>query len=131
MLLAADTVVDLDGVSLGKPRDANEALATLGALAGRDHLVHTAFALLAGGGRRVDAVATTRVWFEQLSRPDLERYVASGDPFDKAGAYGIQGLGAALVARIEGDFYTVMGLPLGQVVRCLRGLGYELPGAPR
>jgi septum formation protein len=126
--LGADTVVELDGASLGKPRDRGEAAAMLAALAGREHLVHTAFALVDGPSRRrvTDAV-TTRVRFYALGRDEIDRYVESGDPMDKAGAYGIQGVGAALVERIDGDFYGVMGLPLGRVVRGLRTLGYSLP----
>jgi len=126
--LGADTVVELAGVSLGKPRDCAEAGQMLAALAGRDHLVHTAFSLVDGpSGRRIADSVTSRVWFHPLSRAEIEAYVASGDPLDKAGAYGIQGAGAALVERIDGDFYGVMGLPLGRVVRGLRTLDYDLP----
>ncbi len=128
VILAADTVVDLDGRSLGKPRDPAEASAMLAALAGREHLVHTAYALIDGeSGRRVDEISTTRVRFYPLSSEEIAAYVATGDPSDKAGAYGIQGRGAALVERIDGDFYTVMGLPLGGVVRALGALGFALP----
>lgn len=130
VIVAADTVVDVDGVPLGKPQDPDEALRMLRALSGREHLVHTAYALVDGsGGRRVDDVETTRVRFHPLAEDELAEYVASGDPFDKAGGYGIQGRGAALVAGIDGDFYTVMGLPLGRLVRRLRAWGYTLPSA--
>ena len=129
VILAADTVVDLDGVSLGKPRDRAEAAAMLGRLAGREDLVHTAYALVdPPGGRRLAETVTTRVRFYPLGQDEIDAYVATGDPLDKAGAYGIQGRGAALVERIDGDFYTVMGLPLGRVVRGLESLGYALPG---
>ena len=73
---------------------------------------------------------TTRVWFYRLEPAEIAEYVAGGEPMDKAGAYGIQGRAAALVERIDGDFYTVMGLPLARVVRALRGLGFTLP-APK
>jgi septum formation protein len=126
--IAADTVVDLDGVALGKPRDAAEASAMLTSLSGREHLVHTAFALaIPGAGTPTEERSTTRVRFYPLQREEIATYVASGEPFDKAGAYGIQGRAAALVEAVEGDFYTVVGLPLARVVRALRRLGFALP----
>jgi nucleoside triphosphate pyrophosphatase len=129
VILAADTVVDVDGVSLGKPRDRDEAAAMLARLAGREHLVHTAYSLVdLPGGRRLAETVTTRVRFYPLGQDEIDAYVATGDPLDKAGAYGIQGRGAALIERIDGDFYTVMGLPLGRVVRSLQSLGYAIPG---
>ncbi|MGH7728206.1 MAG: Maf family protein [Vulcanimicrobiaceae bacterium] len=132
LVVAADTVVELDGRSLGKPRDPEEARAMLVALGGREHLVHSAYALRDGPSRRrLDGVATTRVRFAPLESAALDAYVASGDPFDKAGGYGIQGRGAALVERIDGDFYTVMGFPLGEFIRRLPALGYVLPETPR
>jgi septum formation protein len=128
VILAADTVVDVDGTSLGKPGDLAEAAAMLASLAGREHLVHTALALVDGSsGRRLAESVTTRVRFYPLGREEIVDYVAGGDSMDKAGAYGIQGRGAALIERIDGDFYTVMGLPLGRVVRGLESLGYSLP----
>jgi septum formation protein len=131
VIVAADTVVDLDGVSLGKPRTMGEAASMLRALSGRKHLVHTAYVVAdVPSGRRIDAVLTTGVQFAQLNDDVIATYVASGDPMDKAGSYGIQGRGAALVERIEGDFYTVMGFPLGDFVRRLPELGYALPPPP-
>ncbi len=128
LIVAADTVVDLDGKSLGKPVGTRQARAMLGALAGRQHLVHTAYALReAAHSIAVDVTLTTRVRFAALAAADIAGYVATGEPFDKAGAYGIQGRGAALVTEIEGDFYTVMGFPLGDFVRRLPELGYMLP----
>jgi septum formation protein len=127
LTVAADTVVDLDGVALGKPVDAAEAAAMLGRLSGRRHAVHTAFCAIDGAGDgRLERALTTQVWFAPLSPVQIEAYVATGEPFDKAGGYGIQGRGAALVERIEGDFYTVMGFPLGEFVRSLPELGYRL-----
>ncbi len=128
LLVAADTVVDLDGASLGKPASPDEAASMLSRLSGREHLVHTAYSIVDGpSGRRRDGATTTKVRFCRLSPAEIEAYVASGDPLDKAGAYGIQGPGAALVEGIDGDFYSVMGLPLGAVTRDLRALGYRLP----
>jgi septum formation protein len=126
VIVAADTVVDLDGAALGKPLDAQAARAMLRALSGREHLVHTAYVVTDGSRGRIAGNVTSRVAFTALAAPDIERYVASGEPFDKAGGYGIQGRGAALVERIDGDFYTVMGFPLGEFVRRLPELGYVL-----
>jgi septum formation protein len=126
-MLAADTVVDLDGAALGKPRDPAEARRMLSSLSGREHLVHTAFALALPGGTPLEERATTRVRFYRLDPEEIATYVAGGEPLDKAGAYGIQGLAASLVEAIDGDFYTVMGLPLGRFVRTLRRLGFALP----
>ena len=127
VFVSADTVVDRDGAALGKPRSAAEAMTMLRSLAGRDHLVHTAFTVFDGeSGRRIEQCSTTRVRFWPLDEDRLQAYIATGDPFDKAGAYGIQGRGAALVESIDGDFYTVMGFPLGSFVRALSELGYAL-----
>lgn len=127
VIVAADTVVDLDGKALGKPSDAVGAEAMLASLAGREHVVHTTFVVVdVPAGRRVVRSSSTRVRFVPLSGEQIAAYVATGEPMDKAGAYGIQGRGAALVERIEGDFYTVMGFPLGEFVRSLPELGYAL-----
>ncbi len=127
LIVAADTVVDRDGTALGKPHDAREAAAMLASLSGREHIVHTAYvAIDTATGARVATSLSTTVRFAHLSPDTIERYVATGEPMDKAGAYGIQGRGAALVERIDGDFYTVMGFPLGDFVRRLPDLGYEL-----
>ncbi len=125
-ILAADTVVDLDGIALGKPAGDVEATGMLAALSGRVHCVHTAF-VLAAGGDSIAERATTRVRFYPLEPGEIAEYVATGEPFDKAGGYGIQGRAASLVEGIEGDFYTVMGLPLARVIRALRRLGFALP----
>jgi septum formation protein len=128
LIVAADTVVDLDGTALGKPTDDADAASMLRALSGRRHLVHTAYvALDTSSGRRIAATHTTLVSFAALASDTIDRYVATGEPRDKAGSYGIQGRGAALVERIDGDFYTVMGFPLGDFVRRLPELGYALP----
>ena len=126
LVVAADTVVDLDGTSLGKPRDREQAAEMLRALSGRRHLVHTAFAAAIDGGDVIERTETTEVRFWPLSEEEIASYVATGDSMDKAGAYGIQGRGAALVQRIDGDFYTVMGFPLGLFVRTMREHGAHL-----
>src|SRR5271166_1597953 len=127
VLVAADTEVVIDGDVLGKPRDPPEARAMLTRLSGRTHTVHTGFALTdRASGRSVSGVESARVTFLPLDRAQIDRYVATGEPLDKAGAYGIQGRGALLVASIDGDFYTVMGLPLARLGRAFASLGYEL-----
>ena len=130
VVVAADTVVDVDGTALGKPVDGADAARMLAALAGRTHCVHTAFALaLPGRDAPVEERVTTGVRFFALSPEEIAEYVATGEPMDKAGAYGIQGRAAALVESIDGDFYTVMGFPLGRFIRTVRRLGFALPAA--
>ncbi|MBT8479897.1 MAG: septum formation inhibitor Maf [Gemmatimonadetes bacterium] len=111
LIVAADTLVVLGDEILGKPGDAVDAVRMLMQLQGRRHEVYTGLALRVGGRIESD-VASTRVWFRSLVAAECEEYVASGEPLDKAGAYGIQGLGAALVQRIEGEYFNVMGLPV-------------------
>lgn len=130
LVVAADTVVDVDGVTLGKPRDRADAARSLRTLSGRTHAVHTAYAIAFPGRRDlIEESSTTAVRFYRLSDAEIADYVASGEPMDKAGAYGIQGRAAALVQSIDGDFYTVMGFPLARFVRSLRRLGFALPAA--
>jgi septum formation protein len=130
LVVAADTVVDVDGAALGKPRDPAAAAAMLRTLSGREHAVHTAFAIAFPGRRDlIQECSSTRVRFYPLADDEIEAYVATGESMDKAGAYGIQGRAAALVASIDGDFYTVMGFPLARFVRSLRRLGFTLPAA--
>jgi septum formation protein len=124
LVLGADTTVVLDGHLLEKPADAADALRMLRALQGRTHEVVTAVALVADGTVR-RATDVTRVTFRPADDALLEAYVDTGEPMDKAGAYGIQGYGAALVDRIEGDFFSVMGLPVRLVLALLRDAGRE------
>lgn len=124
LVLAADTIVALDGRLLGKPAHAGEAAAMLAGLAGRAHTVVTGIALRRAGDRW-SSVARTEVIFRPLKRAEIDAYVATGEPLDKAGAYGIQGYGAALVERIEGDFYNVMGLPIPALLELLGKAGYR------
>jgi septum formation protein len=125
-VIGADTIVVIGGEILGKPRDEAEAQAMLRRLSGREHEVYTAVAV-AHGGRVASGVARTVVRFRALDRATIAAYVATGEPMDKAGAYGIQGYGAVLVERIDGDYFTVMGLGLGLLVELLGrvGLGYR------
>ncbi|HEY7981811.1 MAG TPA: Maf family protein [Candidatus Eremiobacteraceae bacterium] len=127
LLVAADTLVVIEGAVLGKPRDAADARRMLGLLAGREHEVHTAFVVLdRGAGDYRDGVESARVRFVALDEQRIARYVATGEPMDKAGAYGIQGKGALNVMSIHGDFYAVMGLPLARLDQAFTALGYEL-----
>lgn len=122
VVLAADTVVCVDGVSLGKPADAAAAVAMLSRLSGREHTVVTAVAVGRGDEIRT-AVSTTRVWMRDLEASEIERYAASGEPLDKAGAYAIQGRAAAFVTRIEGSYSGVVGLPLSETLALLASFG--------
>ncbi|MEK6198405.1 MAG: Maf family protein [Desulfobacterales bacterium] len=116
-VLGADTVVVHGGRILGKPGDAEEALSVLQTLAGQKHLVHTGFCLMNGKDDvLISRVVTTEVWFYPFSRDIAAAYVATGEPLDKAGAYGIQGSGGFLVERINGSYSNVVGLPLAEVV---------------
>ena len=120
LVLAADTVVLLGPAVLGKPRDAEEARAMLGELSGRMHVVATGVALADERGRVASGVETTDVWFRSLSAGEIEDYVRTGEPLDKAGAYGIQGLGILLVREIRGDYANVVGLPVGLLLELAR-----------
>jgi septum formation protein len=122
VVIAADTIVVLDGEILGKPRDAEDAKATLARLSGRTHTVFTAIAV-ARGGRTESAVEEVDVTFRALSGREIAEYVRTGEPMDKAGAYGIQGYGATIVERIEGDYFSVMGLGLRRLVELLERVG--------
>lgn len=121
-VLGADTEVVLDGVIFGKPGDADSARAMLAKLAGREHEVMTAVALRWQEQVEV-AVSTSLVTMRKLSSGEIERYIATGEPFDKAGGYAIQGRAAAFVTRIEGSYSGVMGLPLAETADLLARIG--------
>lgn len=123
-VLAADTVVDLDGKALGKPKDREENHAFLRRLSGRSHLVHTGLYLRTPTGV-VAEVHTTRVHFRPLSEEEIAWYVERVEGLDKAGGYGAQGLGMALLEGVEGDFYTVVGLPVARVFALLWERGFR------
>ncbi len=110
-VIGSDTVVALDGVIFGKPKDREDAFRMVKALSGKTHTVYTGITVI-HGGKTVSACEAADVIFRPLTDAEIEAYVASGEPMDKAGGYGIQGIGAALVRGIKGDFFSVMGLPL-------------------
>ena len=122
VVIAADTIVVVDGDILGKPRDAVQAAAMLRRLRGRSHTVITAIAV-ARGEQTESAVESVEVTFRPLSDPEIAAYVATGEPLDKAGAYGIQGYGATIVERVNGDYFSVMGLGLRRLVELLERVG--------
>lgn len=121
-VIGSDTVVLLDGAVLGKPCDEDDARRMLRALSGKTHEVATGVAVVRDGTEAFSFTDVARVTFWPLDGNDIEWYLQTGEPFDKAGAYGIQGKGRLLVRGIEGDFYTVMGLPISRLHRRLRAL---------
>lgn len=125
LVIGSDTVVLVDGRVLGKPRDAAEAAAMLLRLQGRTHIVATGIALASPDGRLRVAVETVRVTLRPFDASLANAYVATGEPLDKAGAYGIQGMGSALVERIEGDYFAVMGLPVVRLLALLEEAGWR------
>ncbi len=118
LVISSDTLVEIDAEALGKPADAEEAFSMLKRLSGRIHRVHTGVAVHYDGATLSDT-ATTFVKFRDLTDTQIREYIATGEPMDKAGAYGIQGLGGALVERYDGAFDTVVGLSLSLTVRLL------------
>ncbi len=138
LVVGSDTVVVVDGELLGKPVDEAQALSMLMRLQGREHEVHTGIAVaapalgragLSGDGpaiaRIVAGVETVRVKFRAFDEATAREYIATGEPMDKAGAYGIQGYVAAIVECIEGDYFAVMGLPIGRMLGLMRQLGWR------
>jgi septum formation protein len=124
VIIAADTTVVVDGEILAKPEGPADAARMLARLGGRSHVVHTAIAV-AHDGRIESAVETVGVTFRSISTEEIAAYVATGEPLDKAGAYGIQGYGATIVERVNGDYFSVMGLGLSRLVELLRRLGFR------
>ena len=126
IVIAADTVVVMDGEVLGKPASADDAGRMLRRLSGRTHQVLTGLAVLKipGGATRVE-IETTQVTFAPLTEAEIEAYVASGEPLDKAGAYAIQGRGGRFVARVEGCYFNVVGLPLARLYSMLSEMGWK------
>lgn len=125
IVIAADTMVFLDEQRLGKPADPADALRMLRSLQGRTHTVRTGVTVRQGA-RYLTGCESTAVRFRELTAPQIQAYVDSGEPLDKAGAYGIQGLGALLVEEIHGDYFNVMGLPLLRLARMLASFGVDL-----
>jgi septum formation protein len=125
LVLAADTLVYLNGKALGKPADKEEAGAMLRRLSGARHTVYTGVAAIKDG-RELTFAEGTDVFFRTMTQAEIDSYVRTGEPMDKAGAYGAQGRGAVYIERIEGDFFNVMGLPLCRLVTELRNFGIDL-----
>ena len=120
--IGADTIVVVNRKVLGKPRDTGDAARMLALLSGREHVVTTAVAVSRGKKLR-SAVEEVSVRFRRLRDDEIDAYIATGEPMDKAGAYGIQGYGATIVERIEGDYFAVMGLPIVRLIGLLRDVG--------
>lgn len=121
VIVAADTVVAIDGRILGKPKDEEDAFYMLKTLSGRVHSVYTGVCAVFSDGSKTAFAEHTEVEFYPLSDEEIRAYIATGEPMDKAGAYGIQEKGALIVKRINGDYYNVMGLPVGRLSRVLKG----------
>ena len=125
VVLAADTVVSLDGRILEKPADRDEAFAMLSALSGRSHTVYSGVVLIRGD-EKICRYEATDVRFRTLSEAEIRRYIATGEPMDKAGAYGAQGVASVFIERIDGDFFNVVGLPLCTLGSMLAELGFGI-----
>lgn len=128
IIIAADTLVYINGEVLGKPQNPEDAFQMLKKLQGNPHKVYTGVALMRpkkSESPPISFVDHTTVYFRPLSDDEIHAYIATGEPFDKAGAYGVQERGAVLVDRVEGDFYTVVGLPIAKVCTALATLGYN------
>ncbi len=125
VVVAADTIVWFEGEAFGKPHSEEHAKEMLRRLSGNVHHVYTGVAVLRGGVERL-GYERTAVYFRQISEEEIERYVQTGEPMDKAGAYGAQGLGALFVRGLEGDFFNVMGLPLCRLDAMLKEQGVGL-----
>jgi len=131
VVLGADTVVFHQGEILGKPSNTEEACRMVERLAGSEHEVYTGIALAGPRGRTVESsYEVTRVRFRPLDRKHIELYVATGEPLDKAGAYGIQGYGSTLVESVDGCYFNVMGLPISRLIGMLAARGIDYPFGP-
>lgn len=126
-VVGADTIVEVDGVFIGKPKDKNEAFQTLKLLSGRKHNVITAYSFI-NISKNIDIkdYNITEVFFRELDENMIKWYIETGEPMDKAGSYGIQGKGAIFVDKINGDFFNVMGFPIGSFIEMLNKLGISL-----
>ena len=125
LIIAADTVVALEGTVLGKPVDEGDAFSILSALSGNRHYVYTGITVMQGE-KVVTRHEVTTVTFRELDPQEIDNYIATGEPMDKAGAYGIQGLGALFISGIDGDYFNVMGLPIYRLGRVLAEFDLDL-----
>jgi septum formation protein len=130
-IIAADTIVLCDGEVMGKPATNEEAAGMLGRLSGRAHEVVTGITVLAPPNIRLIEAESTKVFFRELSKSEITRYINTREPFDKAGAYAIQGYASAFIDRIEGDYFNVVGLPVARLFRMLGRLEAELAARER
>ena len=127
LVIAADTFIVFQGSLLGKPHTREEARRMLTLLNGRQHSVLTGFTVIdTRTGKKLSRSVETKVFFKKMTGQEIESYVKTGEPLDKAGAYAIQGLGAVLVKKIEGDYFNVMGLPLSSLIGVLRKFGVSV-----
>ena len=125
IVISADTIVTLNGEILGKPQDEADAFRMLSTLSGNTHVVHTGIALLSH--EKVEtAVVSSRVTFRELTSEEIRSYIRSGEPMDKAGAYGIQGRGSLFVSHLDGDFFAVMGFPICRFAELIQSFGIEI-----
>ena len=130
-IIGSDTVVVLEGTVLGKPKDRADALTMLQSLSGKTHAVYTGVAIITPEEKEIQFYVKTDVVFWELSDEEIEAYIHTGEPFDKAGAYGIQGIGSMFVKEIHGDYFAVVGLPVSKTIRELRNAGYKIPSLSR
>lgn len=129
IVIGSDTMIQLDGQKIGKPSDAADARRILSALSGKTHTIYTSVAIIDGtGGDGVKTVERVRVTMHRLSPGEIERYVATGESLDKAGAYSIQGEGRKLVAEMAGDYLAAVGMPLKAIAAYLKARGVKLAG---
>ena len=123
-ILGADTIVEIDGQVLGKPQNIEDGFRMLQLLSGRNHHVKTAFVILDSAGRvRMQRIVTSNVTFKLLSEVQIHGYLATAEPFDKAGAYAVQGAGAAFIEHVKGSYTNVVGLPVEEVLAALQAVG--------
>lgn len=128
LILGCDTLIELESEVLGKPRDDQDAARMLQRLSGQRHRIHTGIALVSSAtGRLESAVESVHVWFKRLAPTEVDAYVSTGESLGKAGSYGIQGRGAELIERIEGDYTAAVGLPLKTLARLLKRCGVVIP----
>lgn len=128
IIIGCDTLIEVESEVLGKPRDGRDAACILQRLSGQQHLIHTAIAVVSAPTERLEtAVESVHVWFKRLSPTDISTYVATGESLGKAGAYGIQGGGAELIERIEGDYTAAVGLPLKTLAELLARFDVNIP----
>lgn len=127
VVISADTVVVIDSKILGKPKTSEEAKSMLKKLSGKCHSVITGFAIIdTGDNKQISKSVETKVYFKNLSEKEIDAYISTGEPMDKAGAYGIQGKAALFVERIEGDYFNVVGLPVLSLTEELKNFGIKI-----